>query len=246
MLLKRWLWFVFRSPQRKLLGWKTLITDLKGLSGLVLNVIFGKFRKKENIVICTGLYNRSEHFINIFLPSLNRCKHPERIALSVSDCGSSDVSDLETQIRNIWKGDLVFSSRSEKFTRTSAFNRAIRQRDAALYFICDADMELPANLVKLCNRYTSGSRAWFPVCRWTERDGSRRWFPEGTGMFAARKEVLDRIGLLDESITSWGAEDWELFFRMYRHGIMPLRTREAGLVHHWHEPTKPFDFIPVF
>jgi hypothetical protein len=53
-------------------------------------------------------------------------------------------------------------------------------------------------------------------------------------------------GVLDEKYSSWGKEDWDLFFRFYKAGIMPLRTRVKGLYHHWHTPSRPADFKKMF
>lgn len=247
--MKRLAWFLLKSPQRKLVGWTTLLTDLRGVFQVLWNSIW-PYRNNDEIWVCTGLLNRSEHYLHVLLPSLMEArKRGARIALSVADCGSTDHEDLGTAIKAVWDGTLVFSSSKEAFARSRCFNRAIRQARGERLFICDADMSVPPELGKLLQRYVGTYSAWVPVCRKmlgpNPNDGWK-YQSEGTGIVACTKKQLERSGMLDESITSWGGEDWDLFFRMYRAGIMPLRTRYHALVHHYHPSLKPHDFKPVF
>jgi hypothetical protein len=246
--LKRLAWFLLKSPQRRLVGWQTLFTDLRGVLSVSWNRLFRG--EAEEIWVCTGLLNRSDHFLNVLLPSLLAArKQGARIALSVADCDSSDHTGLEAAIRERWDGTLVFSSVSETFARSRCFNRAIRQAKGSLYFICDADMSVPPNLGRLLSRYVSTYSAWVPVCRFMlgpKPEDGWKYHSAGTGNLACTKEHLERSGMLNEAITSWGGEDWDLFFRLYRAGIMPLRTRCHHLVHHHHPSLKPADFKPLF
>lgn len=247
-LLRRLAWFLLKSPQRKIVGWKTLFTDLRGMCSVALRYLFPA--KPPEIWVCTGLLNRSEHYLNVLLPSLIEVRsRGVRIALSVADCGSSDHPNLEQAIRERWNGNLVFSSRPEPFARSRVFNRAIRQAQGESLFICDADMSVPANLQQLVYHYVTRHSVWVPVCRKMlgphPQDGWK-YQSEGTGIVACTKKHLERSGMLDESINNWGGEDWALFFRLYRAGIMPLRTRSYHLVHHFHPSLKPADFKPLF
>ncbi|MBU6325492.1 MAG: hypothetical protein KJS92_08385 [Bacteroidetes bacterium] len=248
--LKRLAWFLFKSPQRKLVGWSSLFTDVRGICNLLWNCLGFRHKHTQEIWVCTGLLNRSQHYLDVLLPSLMEArKHGARIALSIADCGSTDNPDLEAAIKAKWDGTLVFSSVQEPFARSRCFNRAIRQARGELLFICDADMSVPASLDKLLQRYVGTYLAWAPVCRKmlgpNPGDGWK-YQSEGTGILACNRKHLERSGMLDERITTWGGEDWDLFFRLYRAGIMPLRTRCRNLVHHYHPSLKPADFKPVF
>ncbi len=95
--LKSALWFLFRSPQRKMVGWKSLQTDFYGF----FEIRRHQRNKKElrPITVCTGLYNRSENYLNIVLDALNNAEHKDLICLSVFDCASDDISNLEEKIK---------------------------------------------------------------------------------------------------------------------------------------------------
>lgn len=182
------------------------------------------------------------------LPSLSQITQPNQFALSVADCGSTDRDDLEKQIRAIWKGELVFSSVAEPFARAKCFNRAIQQAQGELIFVCDADMSLPKDLEKTIRKSIRKNTALFPICQWQIQAeiADWKWFGASTGMFAATKSQLQKTGLYDEKYTTWGKEDWDLFFRFYKADIMPYRKRVYGLYHHWHASLMPDDYENMF
>lgn len=248
MLLKRLAWFVLKSPQRRMVGWKTLLTDLRGLSETGLACLFPP--KQQQLVVCTGNLNRSTHLLEVLIPSLLRASQGTgHIALSVADCGSDDVADLEAEIRRRWKGTLYFSRVQEPFARARAFNRAVKQSLEPHVMLCDADMEVPEDLLHSVQRFVHARCAWFPVCRhMLAAPPATEWkyLSAGTGICVLRREHFETLGGLNEAYTQWGHEDWDFFFRCYRHGIMPLRTRAFGLVHHYHPSLKPSDFRPMF
>lgn len=245
-MLKRFAWFVFKAPQRKLVGFGTLLTDLRGAVSILLNLLLPK--KRQAIWICTGNFNRSKALLNFLIRSMSEAENKEMLALSVVDCGSTDIQNLEEEIRKIWAGELVFSSTYEPFSRSKAFNRAIRQSKGEFIFVCDADISLPKNLPAMFSGFVSKRVAWFPVCQWQKQPDSPKWkwLTAGTGVFGASKTQLNNTGLYDESFTEWGKEDWELFFRFYKNGIMPLRNRVKGLWHHWHPSSQPENYKPLF
>ncbi|MFN7300664.1 MAG: glycosyltransferase family 2 protein [Bacteroidota bacterium] len=247
-MLKRLAWFVFKSPQRRMVGWKTLFTDLRGLAEAALN--FLSPGKPQALVVCTGSFNRSRHLFDVLIPSLLRADAGHGwIALSVADCGSTDTAALEDEIRRCWPGTLYFSRKEETFARASVFNRAVRQTQEPLVMLCDADMEVPADLHLHIKRYVNAHLAWFPVCRNMRAPApSNEWeyLSAGTGICAVRRSHFEALGGLNENYTQWGHEDWDFFFRCYRAGIMPLRNRVYGLVHHYHPSLKPEGFKPMF
>lgn len=200
------------------------------------------------IWICTGNKNRSSSLLKHLVASAAGLPDSSKFGLSVFDCGSDDIEELEIEIRKIWIGPLVFHSEKTEFSRSLAFNKAIAQCPGNLVFVCDADISLPENLHQKITQFCSRNSAWFPVCQWqlNESDTDWKWFSAGTGIFAATKKQLRITGLLNENMKNWGGEDWDLFFRFYKSGIMPLRSRCDGLYHHWHQPTKPENFQNIF
>jgi hypothetical protein len=247
-MLKRLAWFVFKSPQRRMVGWKTLFTDLRGLAEAALN--FLSPGKPQALVVCTGSFNRSRHLLDVLIPSLLRADAGRGwIALSVADCGSTDTAALEDEIRRCWPGTLYFSRNEDAFARARVFNRAVQQSQEPLVMLCDADMEVPEDLQRHIKRYVHAHLAWFPVCRnMLAPAPSKEWkyLSAGTGICAMRRSHFEALGGLNENYTQWGHEDWDFFFRCYRAGIMPLRNRVYGLVHHYHPSLKPEGFKPMF
>lgn len=199
-------------------------------------------RNLQPISICTGIYNRSDNYLNQLLPSINKAKHAHLIELSVFDCGSSDIPDLEKAIREKWSGKLVFNTRPMPFSRSATFNKAVAQSSAPVIFICDADMSVPATIVELCNSFTGKKRVWYPIIYFLFKDkpavvakGNGVWEQYAAkGMLACLKEDFNAIGGLDETFKEWGAEDNELWERFYKNGFTVITNRQRGLMHHWH------------
>lgn len=232
---------MFRSPQREVGYLRSYATEVEGgLSFLVWQVL-RTMRPLKPISICTGLKNRSDNYIHYVLDSVCRMKHRELVELSVFDCGSDDVDDLEGAIKTKWTGPLVFKTELTSFNRSYSFNGAIRQASNPIVFAADADMSLPDDLVELANKFVSAKSVWFPICfnlyegkpALAEPDNGR-WFPVGKGMFAASKKQFTTIGSYDERFTTWGGEDWDLWKRFYQFGFLPIRSKCHGLFHHWH------------
>ena len=240
---KQFLWFVVKSPQRRWheLGYSTLFTDLKGWMST---------RKKPStlqpITICIGIKNRSNNLLNFVIPSINKAHHRELITLSVYDCGSDDVANLENEIKNLWKGKLIYQSQAQDFARSKAFNNAVKQAPEGLVLICDADMSLPSDIVNKVNQFVTPHSAWFPHVWYTNADGSGRFYTESTGMMASTKATFLHVGGYDETITTWGYEDWYLFFAYYKHHIACIRSNEREFIHHYHESLKPAGFRALF
>jgi hypothetical protein len=241
--LKQWLWWVFRSPQRKVIGMDSLWTDTKGY----FSKKFKRGKKNQAITICIGIKDRSAHLLDHLLPSLNKCSLRQLIKLSVYDAGSNDTGDLETAIKNAWDGELTYRKEEQAFTRSKTFNEAIMQAGTELVMACDADISLPPDIVKKVNRYVSDGTAWFPQVWWLNEDKEGgRFFTEGTGIFASTKRNFIRAGKYDESIKEWGKEDWLLFFGFYKAGISCVRTNEIEMAHLPHQSLKPQDFVKLF
>lgn len=241
--LKRFAWFWLKSPQRKKLGFlSTIVTDLRGFAGLVFQP-----KCSDTIWVCVGIKDRSDN-LKRMVESLGKINCNGVFALSVYDQGSADADQLQEWLEQHWKGALAWQSVPATFTRAVACNRAISQAKGDLIFVCDADMTLPANLEKHIRRFVRHSSAWFPVCQSQLSPGKTdwKWLTAGTGLFAGHRQWHTKALTYNENYTQWGGEDWDMFFRFYQNGIMPLRTRCADLYHHWHPSLEPPDYKPVF
>lgn len=233
--------FVFKAPQRKWIGFRSLFTDLRAYLSA-----WKQPSTIHRITICVGVKNRSRHLIDHLVKSMDECDYAALLDLSVFDCGSDDTDNLELALYNRKYGRIFYSREVMPFARSNAFNRAVQAAESPLVLICDADMSLPRNIVKKVNRYANRKSAWFPVVRYLNEDGSSRWYTESTGMMACRKEDYFKAGGMDENIREWGKEDWLLLFSFYKIGIGCIRTYEPNFVHHWHPSLKPEDFKPLF
>lgn len=240
---KQFLWFVFKSPQRRWheLGYGTLLTDFRGWLSTRREP-----KALQPISICIGIKDRSDNLIDFVLSSAQLCDHPELIRFSIFDCGSNDVDNLEVLIRTNWNRPLIYTQENRPFARSVAFNRAVRQAKDELILVCDADMSLPKDIVYKVNKYVSARSAWFPHVWYMNPDGSGRYYTESTGMMACyRQDYLD-VGGMDESIREWGKEDWLLFFEFYKSGKACIRSNEPTFIHHYHKSLKPENFKPLF
>jgi glycosyltransferase involved in cell wall biosynthesis len=235
-------WYIFKAPQRSFHP-HSLLNDLKGIFIFLGYPFFKKpVKKLQPISICTGLYNRSDMYINVFLDSLNNCKHQDLIELSVVDCHSTDMVDLEKKIKEKWGGKFVFTTQQSPFTRAMSFNTAVNQSRSDLLFICDADMSIPKNIVSLCNYYVAPKRVWYPIyfflypTKYAKLYGKTgEWEQYGSkGMLGVYKKDWKHIGGLNESYTNWGEEDTELWKRFHQAGYIVIRNRQQQFLHHWH------------
>lgn len=239
------LWWILKSPQRTI-GKQTLLNDLKGIIIFCFRT-FLPFKPLQPISICTGIKNRSDNYLNHFLASVNQMENLHLIELSVFDCGSDDIDDLEERIREKWKGKLVFNREDVKFTRSYSFNKAIRQSSNKLVLCCDADLSLPKDMVKWCNQYTARKQTWFPIYYFLYKgkpaviaEGNGEWDQYGSrGLFSCYKDDFERAGAFDESYQVWGGEDIDLWTRFHRMGYTVIRSRKKGLFHRWHTTFNP-------
>jgi len=244
--LKKLLWFVFKAPQRKF-SKGSFYRDLKGLCIYHLSAFLFRKQKLEPITICTGIFNRSDNYLNLFLPSVASCSNKDLISLSVFDCGSNDVENLEQQIKNIWAGDLDYNLKHMPFTRAKSFNRAVKYAKTKYVFLCDADMTIPKDIVLLVNRYVAYKRVWFPKCFFLYKNmNSKQLYKNGewlnydaTGMVACLKSDFLAIGGLDETYLTWGGEDTDLWKRFHEAQFIVIRNKQRGLLHHWHPSHNP-------
>jgi glycosyltransferase involved in cell wall biosynthesis len=241
------LWYIFKSPQRKI-NPLSLLNDTYGIAiYLWYKAVHIQQQNLQPITICTGIYNRSEFYVNNLIASLNKAKYHHLIELSVFDCGSTDIPNLEQHIRMHWKGKLTYHSTHIPFSRAVSFNKAVQQASTELLFICDADMSVPENIVQLCNAYTAPKRIWYPIYFFVYKHKpaivapqNGEWELYGSkGMLALRKHDWNTIGGLNEKYTSWGDEDTELWTRFHLQNFTIIRNKQEGFLHHWHDSFNP-------
>jgi glycosyltransferase involved in cell wall biosynthesis len=238
-------WWIFKAPQRKI-SWITLLTDIKSIAIYVFRTLF-PCKKLQPISICTGIKNRSDNYLNHFLESIINLEHQELIELSVFDCQSNDIDNLEQRIREKWKGKLVFNSENINFSRSYTFNRAISQASNQLILGCDADIALPTDMVKMCNQYVGTKQTWFPMYFFLFKNKpsiisteNGVWDQYGSrGLFACYKTDFLAAGAFDESYTIWGGEDIDLWTRFHQNKYIVIRSRKKGLFHKWHTTHNP-------
>lgn len=238
-------WWLFKSPQRKF-GWQSLYNDIRGIGIYLFRKYLVSVQPKE-LSICVGIYNRSDIFLKHFVSSLSQCEHLDLIELSVFDCGSNDIENLEREIKKIFSGKLIFRSEPIPFARSKAFNEAVKQSSHELVFLCDADFSLPKNLVQKCSNYVGKNRFWFPIVFYLYKnrpevfglDNGEWMLWGGKGLVACNKKEYFKIGGLSETFVSWGGEDEEFYLRCYANKMMVIRSRESELLHHWHPSFNP-------
>lgn len=208
------------------------------VSPLVRNVVNAT---DGNITICVGIKNRSRTLFNNLIPSMNAMKKNNYIELSIVDCNSDDVSNLEEEIRQHWKGFLTFSVLDEDFSRTRTLNAAVAQAKTHKIFICDADMTLPVDFYDQFIVNVDNVTVWFPICYSLYQDkpaiiskGNGWWRREGWGMMGINKCNFDFVGGYDSTNITWGGEDNDFYRRIRKVDANIIRSKCYGLYHVWH------------
>jgi predicted glycosyltransferase involved in capsule biosynthesis len=194
------------------------------------------------IAICIGIFNRTSQLLEYLISSMNACDDHDQLVLSIYDCKTSDVKDLEGAIRQMWNNTLTFKSENTEFSRSHAFNQAVRQSNSNKIFVCDADMTLPIDFVAQYNKHVASNTVWFPICyslfrnkRREIANGNGWWRGEGHGMVGILKENFELLGGYKLNFDKWGGEDDDFFIRAHRH-FKVIRNKCWGLFHNWHPP----------
>lgn len=195
------------------------------------------------ITICVGIKNRTVNLIQCLLVSMNECEQKESLALSIFDCNTDDVENLEKEIRKCWGGELIFKSEAIEFTRTYTLNKAVEAAATEKIFVCDADMTLPVNFIKQYNENVNGNTVWFPVCfslyafmpKEIKVNETGWWRHSGRGMMGLLKNNFIKIGQYNLDYKEWGREDDDFFARTKKANFKIVRDQCKGLFHNWHE-----------
>jgi len=192
------------------------------------------------ITICVGIRNRTDNLLKYLIESMNQCEKKDQIGLSVFDCHSNDVPNLEEIIEEAWNGHLTYTNSNDKFTRSSAINGAVNQSPSERIFLCDADMSLPKDFVDQHNLHVTIHQVWFPIC-FSLNQGAKKeikkengfWRHQGHGMVGIMRSKYFFLGSLSEKFKKWGGEDNDFFTRC-RRKLKVVRENCQGLYHNWH------------
>lgn len=218
------LWWFFKSPWTKKYGiFQTFL--------LWFQAFFSPKITKSELTICVVAFQRKQQLEQVFLPSLLRLNHLNKMHL-VLVCAVQEEANINEVLH--YSGLVNFKTIGVNgFTRASCLNLAIENTVQDSIFITDVDVALPAHLWQTFHQHVKLKRAWFPICSVINKQGKvAAELPEGTGLVG----FIKREGLrFNEKITSWGNEDWEFLYLLYQVGIYPKRTQKDGFVHYWHE-----------
>lgn len=199
------------------------------------------------ITICVGLQNRTDNMINFLLKSMNECEHKDKLALSVVDVGTTDVSDLKTEIQKHWGGKFNFTKMDLPFGRY-VYNHAVENAESNLIFVCDADMTLPKNFIQqYVENVPNRKHVWFPICfslykgvnEYVIKDENGWWRETGFGMMGIFKDVFMNLGGYQVK-TTWGGPDDMMFKMCNKQGLKIKRENCVGLFHNWHPKNTEF------
>jgi len=245
-------WYIFKSPQRRLGFLRSISQEINALFAFLSHIGFSNYKNNlKPISICTGIKDRTSNYLDFVLSSILEMDHQDLIEISIFDCGSKDVSLLKEELGKKWRGKMIFSNEIHDFTRSFSFNRAIDQSSNELFFVSDADMTLPKDLVEQCNKYVTQKTVWFPICFSLYENKhpvisseNGEWRITGKGMFASTKKQFEKAGKFNLQYKTWGWEDIDIWISYFNAGIMPLRKRCNGLIHNWHPSLEVETEIP--
>jgi len=226
---KVWCWL--KSPWRKRFGIMKLFPE-------VYYSLFGKKIISDNISICVPYADRKEMLENCFLPAfLNIAKHANlELVIALPE---QEKESIETVLKESGINNYCIVPIEMKFTRSYYVNMAIDAATNQAIFICDVDISLPTNLIELYRKQVGLKTAWFPICALTKQDGSfDRFYEEGTGLVGFIKKENEHGQWFDETIKTWGNEDWLFLYKLYENKIYPIRTFEKTMVHNYHPPVE--------
>jgi GT2 family glycosyltransferase len=105
---------------------------------------------------------------------------------------------------------------------------------------------LPKNIVESVNFFTAKNRVWYPIFFFLYNNKptviakqNGEWEQFGSkGMLSCSKQDWAKIGGLNETYTSWGNEDTDLWERFHKSSFTIVRNR-AKILHNWHSSHNP-------
>ncbi len=119
------------------------------------------------------------------------------------------------------------------FSRGRGLNLAASQARSDRLFLCDADVLVPAELLRRGIEIVDAGEAYFPIFGYLGLDGTRRHeVPESYGIAVVARSTFEAAGGVPE-FHSWGGED-NLFHDAVARQRTVRRESVAGFDHQWH------------
>lgn len=126
------------------------------------------------------------------------------------------------------------------FNRSKYLNYGITSSKSEYIFCLDADIIIPKHFDSLVQDVLNYYDIFFPIClneikSKTFKDVTYEWRHSGLGMVGCKREVWNKFELKwNESRTTWGGEDNDLYNECVRKGMNIARFWCIGLIHQWH------------
>ncbi|MBS0207959.1 MAG: glycosyltransferase [Planctomycetes bacterium] len=192
------------------------------------------------VSFCLSLRNRANNFINA-LTLLDEAADTI-CEVVIADFGSDDLD-----LANVLKATRLPSkivAVPMPFNRSRGLNAAAAVASGEILFFLDADILVPKDICASVRRHAQPGRAYFPIC-YSLRQGSSPnqsapgwWRTEGFGLCGFHRTDFEKLRW-DESFTTWGGEDNDLFRRAAK-ALKIERSRCPGLFHLWHPDGRGF------
>jgi len=193
------------------------------------------------ISIITVIKNRIRNF-RVMQDFLNRAIHDVYIEHVVVDFVSDDA-DVKEECKNFKNTSKVITLKSP-FRRSAGLNRGFAKSSGDLVFFLDTDIVVPQDIFQIIRKVTKPGQAYFPSGRMiktfdfsrsleeqvTDKSNFRMFWP-GHGICSFVRDDFIKVGKWDETFTTYGNEDHELFRRTTSKGIRVLRRKEPFMYH---------------
>lgn len=215
---------------------------------------------KKTIEFIVPLSNVNDR-LNIFLKMYeNLClKTEEACSLNLVVYGGSDAElakeHLETLKLSYPEAKLDLTQGSGRFSRGRALELGMEKLPgSSLAFLCDVDMIIELDFLRLCQRNTiQGRQVYYPeffkyynmdyVYRFSRKpDGvlsikrmHGHWATYSYGMLCIYKSDYISVGGFDLSIEGWGGEDVSLAKSILSQNLDIFRAPEPSLLHQYHD-----------
>lgn len=223
--LKFSIWWLVKSPWAKKYGVGSV------LKLWVKSIVSPPLPKSSKISICLCCYNRTDVLKNVFKPSLDKVISLDKFEVILT-CSNSEKDEINSIVNGNKNIQVVGTDMD--FSRSAYLNLALEHANYEAVLISDVDVMLPQNIRMLFYKNVNRDAAWFPICNMLDEQGQfSHTYPEGVGIVGFINK--DRF-VFDETIKSWGNEDWHFLYTLYNQGNFPLRTINDGFIHSYHPP----------
>ncbi|MFP4354890.1 MAG: glycosyltransferase family 2 protein [Phycisphaerae bacterium] len=219
--------------------------------------------RNRDVTFVLGVRNRGGLRLANALRSIRMQQYTlGRVSALVVDYGSSPEQLMEiTKICSSQQATLLAVPVKGQWNRSHCLNIGIRAAATPYVFLGDVDVIYPLDFVEVAMEAIGKSRLlrvhsalWdLPeeardVCLSDEPDTYRKQFADlldkadsrkvqmQVSMLLVEREVLRKIGGLDEQYAGWGFEDLDLHARLWAYGLERANIADrAVMLHQWHE-----------